>query len=167
MEKVLYLVPSSLDVPRALYNPYYSELPPLSKNVSAVLQLLVHTLGSPSYYCEISEGICQNLTTSHAIIKSQSSPFIIMASCSFAPLSVKVAFLVAITSARRGEMGVLTVDPSYTVSHKDKVFLRLHPKFIPKIISECHLNQDIHLPVFHPKTHATRTDRKLHSLDVH
>lgn len=72
---------------------------------------------------------------------------------------MKVVFLVAITSARRvGDLEVLMAVPPYMVFHKDKVSLRLYPKFIPKGILEFHLNQVIHFPVFHLKPHATKED---------
>lgn len=61
-------------------------------------------------------------------------------------LSMKVAFLVAITSAQRvGELEVLMADPPYTIFHREKISLRLHPKFTPQVVSEFHLN--LSLPV--------------------
>lgn len=81
--------------------------------------------------------------------------------------SMKVAFLVNITSARRvGELGVMMVDPPYTIFHNDKVSLCLKPKFTPKVVSECHHNQLIHLPVSFPKLHISAEERRLHSLSV-
>lgn len=78
-------------------------------------------------------------------------------------LSMKVAFLVAITSARKvGELGAMVPDPSYTIFHNDKVSVCLHPKFTLKVVSEFHLNQSIHLPMFFPK----EEERRLCSLDV-
>lgn len=83
-----------------------------------------------------------------ALTKALFDPLV---SCSVTHLSMKVVFLDAITSVRRvGELGALMADPLYTVFHRDVVSLRLHPKFIPKSISEFHLSQVIHLPVFYP-----------------
>lgn len=63
-------------------------------------------------------------------------PFEPLATCSLLHLSMKTAFLVAITSARQaGEIAALKVDPPYTLFFKDKVTLRLHPKFLPKVQS--------------------------------
>lgn len=90
-----------------------------------------------------------------------------MATCAMSHLSVKEAFLVVITSARWvSELESMMEDPPYLVFHKDTVFLRLHPKFLPKVVSEFHLNQSIYLPVFFPKPHASPEDKKLHSFNV-
>ncbi|KAG6937283.1 hypothetical protein G0U57_010273 [Chelydra serpentina] len=94
-------------------------------------------------------------------------PFEPLASCSLLYLSWKVAFLVAITSARRvSELKALLCDPPYTIFHKDKVQLRPHPSFLPKVVSPFHMSQDIFLPVFFPKPHANSKEQRLHSLDV-
>lgn len=51
-------------------------------------------------------------------------PFKALATCSLLYRSWKVAFLVAITSARRvSELKALTSDPPYTIFYKDKVQL--------------------------------------------
>ncbi|XP_074866740.1 phospholipase B-like 1 isoform X2 [Carettochelys insculpta] len=53
--------------------------------------------------------------------KLMAPPFEPLASCSMLFLTYKVAFLVAITSARRvSELRALMVDPIYTMFHKDK-----------------------------------------------
>ncbi|XP_050809179.1 uncharacterized protein LOC127051204 [Gopherus flavomarginatus] len=94
-------------------------------------------------------------------------PFEPLATCSLLYLSWKTAFLVAITSARRvSELRALVVDPPYTVFHKDKVQLRPHPAFLPKVVSAFHVNQEIFLPVFFPKPHSSGREQQLHSLDV-
>uniref|UniRef100_A0A8C4YQU8 Dedicator of cytokinesis 7 n=1 Tax=Gopherus evgoodei TaxID=1825980 RepID=A0A8C4YQU8_9SAUR len=94
-------------------------------------------------------------------------PFEPLATCSLLYLSWKTAFLVAITSARRvSELRALVVDPPYTVFHKDKVQLRPHPAFLPKVVSAFHINQEIFLPVFFPKPHSSGREQQLHSLDV-
>lgn len=80
---------------------------------------------------------------------------------------MKVAFLVAVTSARQvSEFRALSSNPTYTVFHKDKVQLRLHPAFLLKVISHFHLLQEVFLPVFCPKPHSSNRQRVLHTLDV-
>lgn len=54
----------------------------------------------------------------------------------------------------------------FTIFHKDKVVLQLHPKFLPKLASQFHLNQVIHFPFFYPKPHSSNGERTLHSLHV-
>ncbi|XP_073211168.1 uncharacterized protein [Lepidochelys kempii] len=99
--------------------------------------------------------------------KLMGPPFEPLAICSLLHLSWKVAFLVAVTSARRvSELRALTSEPPYTVFHKDKVQLRPHPKFLPKVVSQLHLGQDICLAVFFPKPHTDPSHCSLHTLDV-
>lgn len=38
------------------------------------------------------------------------------------------------------------INPSYAVFHMDTVTMRPHPSFIPKVLSDFHINQFIHLP---------------------
>lgn len=56
---------------------------------------------------------------------------------------------------------------THTVFHKDKIPLRLHLKFLLKVVSEFLLNHSIHFPVMHSKPHVTPVDMILHSLDLH
>lgn len=75
------------------------------------------------------------------VLQGSKPPFDPLVMCSFMYLSMKVSFLVAITSACRiGEIGALMAYPPYTVFFKDKVSLRPPPKFIPKIASSFHIN---------------------------
>nr|XP_033816328.1 uncharacterized protein LOC117367657 [Geotrypetes seraphini]XP_033816329.1 uncharacterized protein LOC117367657 [Geotrypetes seraphini] len=92
----------------------------------------------------------------------------------FEPLSVvplkfltwKTLFLVAITSARQiGELNALVSYSPYTQFLHDKVLLRTHPKFLPKVVSAFHLNQSIVLPTFHPPPHTSPEAERLHTLD--
>lgn len=77
-----------------------------------------------------------------------------MATCSLIRFSMKMAFLIAITSARRiGDMVALMAHPMFTVFFPGKVTLRPHPKFIPKVTSTFHMNQLIQFPTFYPKPH--------------
>ncbi|KAF7246303.1 Chromodomain-helicase-DNA-binding protein 7 [Varanus komodoensis] len=80
-------------------------------------------------------------------------------------LSWKVAFLVAITLARRAsELSALRVDPPYLNFHKEKVVLRTDSAFLPKVATAFHINQDIVLPAFFPSP-STPIEKSLHSLD--
>lgn len=77
------------------------------------------------------------------------------------------SLLVALTSARRvSKLRALTSDPPYTVFFKDKVRLRAHPAFLPKVMSDFHTSQDIFLPVFYPKPHMSGKEQALHTLDM-
>lgn len=68
------------------------------------------------------------------------TPFKPLAFCSLSLLSMKVAFLVTITAARRaGKLRAMIANLPLTVFHKDKVSLHLHPKFLPKVVSCFHL----------------------------
>lgn len=94
------------------------------------------------------------------------SPFELLAMCSLLYLSWKVAFLVAITSARRiSEIWALTLEPPYTVSFKDKFQLWPHLAFLPKVVLQFPGNQGIFLPVIYPKPHANREGQRLYCLD--
>lgn len=75
---------------------------------------------------------------------------------------MKVAFLVAITSAKTvGKLRALVSEPPYTVFHKDKVYLRPHPKFLTKVVFNFHVNQAIYLPTFFPDPHTQRDEEEL------
>lgn len=89
-----------------------------------------------------------------------------LASCSLLDLSLKVAFLVAITSARSVELRILMSRHPYTIFFRDKVCLHPHPKFLPKMVSSFHINQPIYMPILCPKQHMSREEEYLHTLDV-
>lgn len=60
-------------------------------------------------------------------------------------LSEEVTFLIAITlTGSVGGFGALIINVLYLIFHKDQFSLQLHPKFIPKILSEFRINQSIH-----------------------
>lgn len=63
------------------------------------------------------------------------------------------------------EIQALMVDPPYQHS-THKGLMRTHPKFLPKIVTEFHLSQPIHLPVFFPKPHTSKSESLLHTLDM-
>nr|XP_025044009.1 uncharacterized protein LOC112546943 [Pelodiscus sinensis] len=94
-------------------------------------------------------------------------PFNPLATVPLPFLFMKVCFLLAITSVRRvSELGALMSEPPYTVFTKDRVILRPHPTFLPKVCTEFHLNKPIVLPTFFPKLHSSQTDASLHTLDI-
>ncbi|ETE72882.1 Zinc finger protein, partial [Ophiophagus hannah] len=81
-------------------------------------------------------------------------------------LTLKVGFLVAITSARRvSELAALSVRQDLCTFHDNRVVLRLDPTFIPKVNTWFHRSQDIVLPDFCPLLHHD-LERKWHTLDV-
>lgn len=64
-------------------------------------------------------------------------------------LTCKVAFLVAITSARRvSELAALSVRSDLCIFHSDRVVLRLDPAFLPKVNTWFHRAQEIVLTNF-------------------
>ncbi|XP_070597157.1 histone deacetylase 7 isoform X17 [Erythrolamprus reginae] len=81
-------------------------------------------------------------------------------------LSLKTAFLVAITSARRvSELAALSVRPDLCIFYPDRVVLRLDPSFIPKVNSEFHKKQELILPDF--CTHGSHpSELRWHKIDV-
>lgn len=94
-------------------------------------------------------------------------PLELLAIFYFTHLSMKVTFLVAITSAKQvSELAAMMADTHHTIFYKDKESLQLYPKFLPKVVSGFCLNLCIHILIFHPKPHASSTDRALHSLNI-
>lgn len=84
-----------------------------------------------------------------------------LAASSVLHLSMKVVNITAITFARRmGELRALMAVPPYIVFQRDKVSLRLHPKFTPQVPSDFHLDQTVHFLFFHPKSHVSKDDRR-------
>ncbi|XP_072557580.1 uncharacterized protein, partial [Paramormyrops kingsleyae] len=82
-------------------------------------------------------------------------------------LSQKVAFLLAITSAKRvGELHALSVHADCFHVNPDGagVVLRPNPAFMPKVLSVRNLNQVVVLYPFHPPPFASEEDRTLHTL---
>lgn len=41
-----------------------------------------------------------------------------------------------------------------------------HPKFLPKVLTDFHLNQQLHLPIFFHNPHTSKAKALLHTLDV-
>uniref|UniRef100_A0A2D4I5A5 Uncharacterized protein n=1 Tax=Micrurus lemniscatus lemniscatus TaxID=129467 RepID=A0A2D4I5A5_MICLE len=83
-------------------------------------------------------------------------PFEPLNSVSLQFLTLKVVFLVAITSARRVlELAALLVQQDLCIFHENRVVLRRDPMFVPKVNSWFHCAQDIVLPVFCPSLAMT------------
>lgn len=66
---------------------------------------------------------------------------------------------------RVDELHALMANPSLCKSHRDKVMLKHHPKFVLNKVSEYHLNHSVNLPVFFPKPHFSLGE-KLYTQDV-
>ncbi|XP_041425048.1 uncharacterized protein LOC121395521 [Xenopus laevis] len=96
----------------------------------------------------------------------QALPFEPLATIDLQLLTWKLAFLLAISSARRvSEIGSLGYKAPFCIFHKDKLVLRTQRDFLPKVTSTFHINQDIVLPSFCPKPSKNK-ERLLHYLDV-
>ncbi|XP_068103054.1 uncharacterized protein [Hyperolius riggenbachi] len=81
-------------------------------------------------------------------------------------LTLKTAFLLAITTARRiGELQALSINEPYCVISEDRITLRLDVSFLPKVSSKFHRSQEIFLPSF-CNNPSNQKENKLHSLDV-
>lgn len=79
------------------------------------------------------------------------SPFEPLTELSLYHLTLKKVFLAAITSTRRvSDLQTLMSEPCYSTLHRDKVVLRPHLKFIPKVVSELHLKQSTYLRIVFP-----------------
>ncbi|XP_034279732.1 uncharacterized protein LOC117669420 [Pantherophis guttatus] len=77
-----------------------------------------------------------------------STPFESLRTSSLWYLTLKVAFFVAITSARRiSELAALSVHEDLCIFHSDRLVLRLNPSFLPKM-NWFHRAQEIILPDF-------------------
>ncbi|KAG8539364.1 hypothetical protein GDO81_021012 [Engystomops pustulosus] len=93
-------------------------------------------------------------------------PFEPLDSKNIKELTLKLTFLIAITSARRlGEIQALSIKEPYLKVSEDRITLMLDKNFIPKVSSSFHLSQEIILPTFcrNPKTPK---EEEWHSLDV-
>ncbi|XP_058041733.1 uncharacterized protein LOC131199706 [Ahaetulla prasina] len=94
------------------------------------------------------------------------TPFEPLRESSLRFLSLKVAFLIAITSARRiSELSALSVRHDLCKFFNDRVVLRLDSTFLPKVNSQFHRAQEIVLPDFcpNPRHHL---EKVWHTLDV-
>ncbi|XP_040298083.1 uncharacterized protein LOC121009202 [Bufo bufo] len=81
-------------------------------------------------------------------------------------LSLKITFLLAITSAKRvGELQALGASEPYLKILQDKVLLRFLPTFLPKVPTFSNINQTICLPTFSPAATSPEEER-LRTLDI-
>ncbi|XP_060538353.1 uncharacterized protein LOC132709245 [Pantherophis guttatus] len=95
-----------------------------------------------------------------------SAPFEPICTASLRFLTLKMAFLLAITSARRvSEIAAFSIRSDLCVFYQDRVVLRLDPAFIPKINTPFHRVQDIVLPNFCPDPRHP-SEKRWHTLDV-
>ncbi|XP_039207012.1 uncharacterized protein LOC120311509 [Crotalus tigris] len=95
-----------------------------------------------------------------------SSPFEPLRTFSLQYLSLKVSFLIAITSARHiSELAALSIRKDLCLFHEDRVILQLDPSFIPKINTMFHRVHEVILPDFGPHL-SHDLERQWHSLDV-
>lgn len=95
-------------------------------------------------------------------------PFELLATCSLLHLSLKVAFLVALTLARRmAKMHGLTSKLPYRNIFKDKAYLCCHLIFLSKVVSNVHISQSIYFTTFYLKSHTNREEHCLQPLEGH
>ncbi|XP_058032210.1 uncharacterized protein LOC131194794 [Ahaetulla prasina] len=82
-------------------------------------------------------------------------------------LTLKICFLIAITSARRiSELAALSIRKDLCIFHPDRVVLCLNPTFTPKINSLFHRSQELVLLNFCPNP-SHQLETLWHTLDVH
>ncbi|KAJ1093250.1 hypothetical protein NDU88_006355 [Pleurodeles waltl] len=94
------------------------------------------------------------------------APFEPFHNCPLRLLTIKTAFLVAITSARRvSELQALSSKPPYLMIYPDKVVLRTRASFLPKVVTPFHLGQNITLPTFFAPPHPSKEEERPHRLD--
>ena len=76
-------------------------------------------------------------------------PFEPVAQISVKFLLLKMAFLLAITTARRvSDLQALTIKEPFLLLLEDRVILKQDPLFLPKVTSNFHRSQEIILPSF-------------------
>lgn len=94
------------------------------------------------------------------------SPFEPIENISIKFLTLKAAFLVAITTVRRiGEISALVTNHPYTQILDDRIILKPDPAFLLKVVSSFHRNQEILLPSFCEAASSLGV-KIFHSLDV-
>lgn len=95
-----------------------------------------------------------------------SSPFEPLGSTSLRYLSLKMAFLLAVTSVHRvSEITALSIRQDLCIFYPDCVIFRLDPAFVPKINSRFHCAQEIVLPNFCPDPRHP-LEKPWHTLDI-
>lgn len=82
-----------------------------------------------------------------------------MAMCPLPYLSTKVAFLLAITSARRvRKIQALVAEPPYMIIHKDEILKRPHVTFLSKVMLEFHIEAITYLCSSQTPCRESRTE---------
>lgn len=95
-----------------------------------------------------------------------SPPFEPLASISLKFLTLKVTFLLAITSARHvSELTALSIRKDLCIFYNDRVVMRLDPTFLPKVNSWFHRAQELVLPNFCPNPRHP-SESLWHMLDI-
>lgn len=93
-------------------------------------------------------------------------PFEPASTCDLRLLSWKTLFLVAITSGRWvSELAALDYRPPFLVFLPHSIRLSPNVEFLPKVVSEFHLNATSTIPDFFPNP-VTPEEKLYHSLDV-
>lgn len=94
------------------------------------------------------------------------TPFEPLTSVSLKFLTLKVTFLLAITSDRRvSELTALSVRKDLCIFYSDRMVIRLDPTFLPKVNSWFHRAQELVLPDFCPNPRH-QTESLWHTLGV-
>ncbi|KAE8576050.1 hypothetical protein XENTR_v10004031 [Xenopus tropicalis] len=96
----------------------------------------------------------------------QEPPFVPLASIPIIWLTRKLAFLLAISSARRiSELSALSCKSPFLIFHLDMAVLRTVLSFLPKVVTKFHINQELTIPSFCPNPKSPK-EVALHSLDA-
>ena len=95
------------------------------------------------------------------------APFEPMAASSLCSLSIKTAFLLAVTTAKRvSELHALSISPACLRWKADGTGVTLWPNvsFLPKVMPPDYVNQAIELAAFHPPPFTSEADERAHLL---
>lgn len=87
--------------------------------------------------------------------------------CQLPLLTIKTAFLVAITFASRvSELQTLSSKPPYLTIFPDKLMLHTRASFLLKVVTPFHVGQSVTLPTFYAPLHPSKKEEQLHRLDL-
>ena len=95
------------------------------------------------------------------------APFEPMAGASLRLISIKTAFLLAVTTAKRvGELHALSISPAclHWKADNSGVTLRPNVSFLPKVLPSGYVNQAIELAAFHPPPFTSVEEERAHLL---
>ena len=93
------------------------------------------------------------------------APFEPMAGSSLRLLSIKTAFLLAVTTAKRvSELHALSISPAclHWKADNSGVTLRPNVSFLPKVLPSGYVNQAIELTAFHPPPFTSEEEERAH-----